>query len=85
MSRLKPSITTDIFPMEPSSIVNRQRWLTNEPAEFVENGAALRALCHDAEPSTELERYKDTLEFSRDLDMFVPKDTAFKYVAYFHL
>ncbi|KAH8159161.1 hypothetical protein CIB48_g9081 [Xylaria polymorpha] len=69
--------------MEPSdTLVRRERWLTNEPAEFVENGAAFRALLELAESSEELEDLGDLeniSEYSPDLGRFVPKDTVIKY------
>lgn len=68
--------------MEPSdTLVRRERWLTNEPAEFVENGAAFRALLELAESSEELEDLGDLeniSEYSPDLGRFVPKDTVIK-------
>ncbi|KAI8955985.1 hypothetical protein F4801DRAFT_599184 [Xylaria longipes] len=66
--------------MEPSgTLVRRERWLTNEPAEFVENGAALMALLELDEPPEELEDLEDLeniTEYSPDLGGFVPKDTV---------
>ncbi|RYC63069.1 hypothetical protein CHU98_g3164 [Xylaria longipes] len=57
--------------MEPSgTLVRRERWLTNEPAEFVENGAALMALLELDEPPEELEDLEDLeniTEYSPDL------------------
>ncbi|KAI0556066.1 hypothetical protein F4679DRAFT_16624 [Xylaria curta] len=63
----------------PDNLVRRKRWLTNEPAEFVENGAVLRALFDLAESPEELEdlKYVDKFsEYSPGLERFMPKDTV---------
>ncbi|KAI0485563.1 hypothetical protein F4859DRAFT_471720 [Xylaria cf. heliscus] len=70
----------------PSTLVRRKRWLTNEPAEFVENGAAFRALLELAESPEELEDLEDLeniSEYSPDLGRFVPKDAVFNASKYY--
>ncbi|TRX92694.1 hypothetical protein FHL15_006368 [Xylaria flabelliformis] len=73
--------------MEPSdTLVRRKRWLTNQPAEFVENGAAFRALLDLAESPEEwgdLKELENTSEYSSDLDKFVPKDTILNDSKYY--
>ncbi|KAI0451498.1 hypothetical protein F5B21DRAFT_486773 [Xylaria acuta] len=73
--------------MEPSgTLVRRKRWLTNEPAEFVENGAAFRALLELAESPEELEDLEDLetiSEYSPDLGRFMPKDTVLNASRYY--
>ncbi|KAI0193585.1 hypothetical protein EV127DRAFT_509713 [Xylaria flabelliformis] len=70
----------------PDNLIRRKRWLTNEPAEFVENGAAFRTLLELAESPEELEDLKNleiTSEYSPVLDKFVPKDTVLNDSRYY--
>ncbi|KAI1753756.1 hypothetical protein F4782DRAFT_529174 [Xylaria castorea] len=70
----------------PDTLVRRKRWLTNESAEFVENGAAFRALLELAESPEELEELEDlenVSEYSPDLGRFVLKDTVLNVSRYY--
>ncbi len=75
-------MATDVSLLEPAgTIVKRKGLLTNEPAEFVENGAAFRLLFELANSNEEfkdLRNLENISEYAPDLDRFVPKEAVIR-------